>query len=254
MKQEERQYLSFGQAGIQVIRELHRYWYEMRKLDISGIFKSEADKLIKTRSDSIRIHGTGDIKAAGNEIEGHVRSIFRRMLPKNIYVTHGHLIDENGLVSPQLDIIIADTINLPSLMTTNDGTEYVPIDSVYCYGEIKSTYHKNYKYIEYFSDVIKKINEEMSHEIISNTAFSEEITDDTIMRDLILDKRNRYLNKIMTFMLVLDKGDFEFEDIKELYKKTDNKNLPDINIILNEGTILHGKVDGNRFTNNRYPG
>ncbi|BFM13644.1 hypothetical protein R50072_37970 [Simiduia litorea] len=225
----------------------------MRKLDISGIFKSEADDLVKAREDAIRIHGTGDIKAAGNEIEEHVREIFRRMLPKNLYVTHGHLIDQNGVVSPQLDIIIADTSNLPSLMTTKDGTEYVPIDSVYSCGEIKSTYYKNSNYIEYFSNVLSKINDEMFHEKIPNTSYKGKFDGSTLMRDVYLGKGNKTLNNIFSFMLFVDAGDFKFDDIKSLLKNTKIEYLPNTSVILNSGVVLYGKLDENGFANERYP-
>jgi hypothetical protein len=114
----------------------------MKKLDIASIFKSDADDLLKARDNAIKIHGT-DIRAAGNEVEISVREYFRRMLPPRYYVTHGHLIDINGQVSTQLDLIIADNSNLPSLLTTRDGTEYIPIDSVYAVGEDKSNYYKS---------------------------------------------------------------------------------------------------------------
>lgn len=112
----------------------------MKSLNIPALFKREAKDFQIERENAIIIHGTSDIKAAGNQIEAHIREFFKRMLPKTLYVTHGHLIDCNGVVSPQLDIIIADTSNLPSLMTTKDGTEYIPIESAYAFGEIKSTY------------------------------------------------------------------------------------------------------------------
>jgi len=93
-----------------------------KKLDIPAIFKSDADDIIKARETALQIHGT-DIRAAGNEIEVSIREYFKRMLPPRYYVTHGHLIDINGETSSQLDIIIADNFNIPSLMTTKDGTE-----------------------------------------------------------------------------------------------------------------------------------
>ena len=80
-------------------------------------------------------------EAAGNEVEVSVRDYLRRMLPPRYYVTHGHLIDTTHRVSPQLDVIIADNFSLPSLLTTRDGTEYVPATSVLAIGEVKSTYY-----------------------------------------------------------------------------------------------------------------
>lgn len=225
----------------------------MRKLDVAGIFKSEAGDLRKTREDSIRIHGTGDIKAAGNEVEEHVREMFRRMLPKNIYVTHGHLIDQNGSVSPQLDIIIADSSNLPSLMTTKDGTEYVPIDSVYAFGEIKSTYYSGRNYLEGFSEVLSKIGSGMVHEHVANTAYRGRFENDTLLRDVYLGKGNKILNKIFSFMLFIDEGDFKFDSVKRHLRGCERRCLPNTTVILNSGAIVYGRVIEGGFSFDRYP-
>jgi hypothetical protein len=118
----------------------------MKTLDIPAIFKSDADDIIKCREDAIRIHRS-DNRAAGNEVEMCVRDYFHRMLPPRYYVTQGHLIDISGNVSSQLDVIVSDNFNLPSLQTTKDGTGYIPIDSVYYCGEIKSTYYVNIPFL-----------------------------------------------------------------------------------------------------------
>lgn len=224
---------------------------ERRKLDIPAIFKSEAQGVIKCREDAIRIHGT-DIRAAGNEVETCVRDYFRRMLPSKFYVTHGHLIDVSGQVSPQLDIIIADNFNLPSLMTTKDGTEYVPIDSVYAIGEVKSTYYKSSKYIEGFSTVLEDTRERLYHEEIPNTAYGG-VKDDTTLRDIALERGNRILNRLFAFLLIVDVGDFKFEDVSRFYTDRENRYLPNVTALLSGGTIIWGSLNEQGFYFNRYP-
>lgn len=123
-------------------------------LDLAGIFQSDAEALQRARADAIRIHAT-DIRAAGNQVEQAVRDYLKRMLPPRYYVTNGHLIDSNNRVSPQLDIVIADNFSLPSLLTTRDGTEYIPITSVYAIGEVKSTYYQSQRYFERFYSVLQ---------------------------------------------------------------------------------------------------
>ena len=86
----------------------------MKALDIPGIFKADAETILKYRENARRIHGT-NIRAAGNDVEICVRDYFSRMLPPRYYVSQGHLIDRVGNVSSQLDIIISDNFNLPSL-------------------------------------------------------------------------------------------------------------------------------------------
>lgn len=223
-----------------------------KKLDIPSIFKSDADDIVKAREKSIRIHGT-DIRAAGNEVELSVRNYFKRMLPPRYYVTHGHLIDMNGEVSSQLDIIIADNFNIPSLMTTKDGTEYIPIDSVYAIGEIKSTYYKSEKYVEGFSNVIEDIKTRLVHEDIPNTAFHGEINDQTLVRDMTLGKDNRVLNRIFSFMLFVNGGDFDFEGIAPFLVQYPRSLLPNISVLLNLGIIICGSMNPSGFVFHRYP-
>src|SRR5919107_4344941 len=139
----------------------------MAALDIAKLFHDEAAELKKARDRCIQIHGT-DIRAAGNEVEMAVRSFFQRMLPKRFYVTQGHLIDRNGTVSPQLDMIVSDNTTMPSLLTTADGTEYIPIDSVYAIGEIKSTFYRSQNYIAAFSETMRSLRQDMVRPLVVN--------------------------------------------------------------------------------------
>lgn len=223
----------------------------MKKLDIPAIFKSDADDIIKSREDAIRIHGT-NIRAAGDEVEMSVRDYLHRMLPPRYYVSQGHLLDKFGNASSQLDVIVSDNFNLPSLMTTKDGTRYIPIDSVYSVGEIKSTYYKPSKPIEALSGTIKDIRENLHHLDIINTA-REGIKDDTLLRDMVLGKENRVLNRIFFFAIFVDVGDFEFEDISSFYANQDVKYLPNLVVILNKGAILRASFLDETFDINRYP-
>ncbi len=224
---------------------------DKKKLDIPGIFKSDAEDIMKARQDAIRVH-TSDIRASGNEVELSVRDYLKRMLPPKYYVTSGHLIDINGETSPQLDLIISDNSNIPSLMTTKDGTEYIPIDSVYAFGEIKSTYYKSKNYIQNFSSVIEDIKDRLVHKEIPNTAYRGKMDAGTLIRDTMLAKGNRVFNKLFSFILFIDRGDFAFEDIAPYYVERPQNLLPNVSIILNLGTIIHGTLTEN-FSFNRYP-
>lgn len=174
------------------------------------------------------------------------------MLPSRYYVTHGHLIDMNGNVSSQLDVIIADNFGVPALMRTKDGTEYIPIESVYAIGEIKSTYYKTQQPVEKFCDDIKDIRENLYHELIPNTLY-DGIQNDTDMRDVFLGKRSRMLNYIYKFMLFIDSGDFKFIDIAKYFHEHDNKYLPNLTVMLSSGVIVYGELTEKGFTPYRYP-
>lgn len=223
----------------------------MKSLDIPAIFKSDADAILKCREDAVRIHGT-NIRASGDEVEICVRDYLIRMLPSRYYVSQGHLIDAAGNVSAQSDVIISDNFNLPSLQTTKDGTRYIPIDSAYSVGEIKSTYYKSKQPIEKFSDSIKDIRDDLLHTELPNTAY-DGLNEDTLLRDMVLARANRVLNRIFFFMIFVDGGDFSFEDVASYYSGRDLRYLPNAVVILNKGVIIRASFVDEKFSFNRYP-
>lgn len=223
----------------------------MKKLDIDAIFKSDADDLINAREKAIELHKT-NIRTGGDEVELSAQNYLRRMLPSNYHISQGHIIDKSGNTSSQLDIIISDNLNLPSLITTKNNTTYIPFDSIYSVGEIKSTYYKSQNYIEKFCSTIKDIRENLYHPEIINTAYKGEIKGDTLLRDTFLGKNNKILNQTFFFMLFVSGGDFKFEDIINLYKNEDVKYLPNLVVILDKGIIFRASLD-KIMSFNRYP-
>ena len=83
--------------------------------DIATIFLSEVAELRAAREKCRVLHASKNIDAAGDEVEIAVRDLLRRKLGSNYYVGHGHIIDQNLQVSPQLDVIIADASVIPSI-------------------------------------------------------------------------------------------------------------------------------------------
>ena len=220
-------------------------------LNIAAIFKSDAEELLRSREEAIRIHGT-NIRAAGNEVEQAVRNYFKRMLPPRYYVTSGHLIDQEGRVSPQLDVIVADNFNMPSLLTTKDGTEYVPITSVFAIGEVKSTYHHSKRYYDSFHNVLSLINSDLTRPLVENTA-QEGLTPSTHMRDLVVGSSNKYHNNLYSFLLCVDRGDFKFESIRELLNSVNPALLPNMAVFLNAGIVAYAKRNDTGIGFHKYP-
>ena len=208
----------------------------VNQLKLARIFASDADTLVKARESAQLIHKS-DIRAAGNEVEEAVRNYLRRMLPPRYYVTHGHLIDSEHRVSPQLDVIIADNFNLPSLLTTKDGTEYVPTTSVLAIGEVKSTYYEAKKYYESFHDALVTISK-MHRPLVENTIY-EGIKPSSIIRDTMLGSRNKYLNNLYSFLFCVNGGDFNFRKIKSLLTAAPVEQLPNVAIFLDSGIVAY---------------
>lgn len=222
----------------------------MAHLNISKFFNNEASALIEARKKCVEIHGS-DIRAAGNEVEIAVRAWLQRMLPDTVSVGHGHIIDPNSAISPQLDCILRDRRHLPTLFTAADGTEYTPIDSVYAYGEVKSSYYSASKYIQEFASTKKKIKENLTHALIVNTA-KDGIKDDSLLHHMVLGSSQPFLNQIFTFMLFIDSGDATTEEISAIYSSTEDSLLPDVAVLLNGCVIVKATIEGNRLQIYKY--
>ena len=220
----------------------------MDKRFLDRAFARDAALLRLARESAMLIHST-DIGAAGNEVERAVRDYFRRILPPRYYVTSGHLIDSDQRVSPQVDIIIADALNLPSLYTTQDGTEYVPITSVFAIGEVKSTYYKYGGYFQKFGKSLATIAK-MHRPLTENTAFGGDLSNDTTLLDMVRGSRNKVLNHLFSFLFCVDSGDFSFNDVASHFNSTDLALLPNVTVLLNKGALTRMRI--NDFGEGKY--
>lgn len=111
-----------------------------RHPDVEALLAEEARELLVARKRGAVVHRTGDFDTAGAEFEAGFRAWLTRRLPIAYKVSHGHLVDTNRVSSPQLDVIVADGLSSLTLFTAADGTEYLPIDSAFAVGELKSRY------------------------------------------------------------------------------------------------------------------
>ena len=210
-------------------------------LDLASVLKRDAALLRLARESASLMHPS-DIRAAGNEVEKAVRDYVRRILPQQYYVTSGHLIDARHRLSPQIDVIIADAFNLPSLYTAQDGTEYVPITSVYAIGEIKSTYYKSKGYFQAMTTTLATVAA-MHRPPVANTAYKGELRDDTTLRDMMLGSGNRFLNQLFSFFFCVDAGDFQFDDIADHLRTTCLSSLPSVTVLMDKGVLLRARRD-----------
>ena len=224
-----------------------------KPLDLAGVLARDAALLKLARESASLIHPS-DIKAAGNEVERAVRNYFRQVLPQRYYVTSGYLIDSKHRLSPQIDVIIADGSNLPSLYTAQDGTEYVPITSVYAIGEIKSTYYNSKAYIQKMTETLATIAT-MQRPLVKNTAYRAKLGDDTTFRDMMLGSGNRFLNQLFSFLFCVDAGKFKFDNVIDHLNATCLSSVPSVTVLMDKGVLLRAKRrrDGRGIAWCRYP-
>jgi hypothetical protein len=73
----------------------------------------------------------------GGVRERRVRDFFEKHLPRKYGVASGHIIDRNGTVSLQEDVVIFDALNCP-VLKTDQYYQIFPCESVYATVEVKS--------------------------------------------------------------------------------------------------------------------
>ena len=223
--------------------------------EINKVLKIEAEELVAARERAFSIHHTGDIDAAGDEIEKKVRDVIRRKLPLDYYIGHGHIVDEALNYNGQHDMIIADNSGSPILFKTENGTEYFPYESVYAVGEIKSTYKASSKYVEKFIDDAKKLHTDLSRVATSPNQLTKDLLINFQGGISFTPGHNRpYRNPIFKLMFFVDAGDFNFEKLMPLYDATEDKFLPNVICILNRGILVKSKIsDGKISTTELFP-
>ncbi len=225
-----------------------------RALNLMSVFRDKAAELQHARTQSALIHGTSDIRAAGNRVEDAFRDFLKSVLSPRYYVTHGHLIDDSGRTSPQLDVIIADQFNLTSVLTGSDGTQYIPATSAFAIGEVKSTYNNSKNHFKEFTDKISLIHEELSRPLVLNTVFT--LSNDTELHHAILGSSFKYLNYLYSFLFCIDSGDFQFEKLSPILTSSEPQYLPNVSVFLSgesSGILAYAKSNSNGISYHKYP-
>ena len=224
---------------------------DFRKISIDTFFNFEAESIDIAHSQVKLIHNTGDIPAAGNQIEIAIRNFFRKKLPEKYYISNGHIIDTSLKASPQLDLIIADNFKTPILYKTYDDTEYLTYESVYSYAEIKSSWDK--KHLTDFISTATRLDKFLNRAKVSPNYI------DTGGKGIELDvptTKNPFKNPLLTFMFIANSDAFTFEHITETYKTTDWAFLPNILCLFDKGIIVNvikSSLDNGELKINLYP-
>lgn len=94
---------------------------ELPSLELARVLRNDVRTIFNARDNAQTIHATKEIDAAGNEVESIVRKVLTRHLPHAYQVRHGHVVDAGYRTSMQLDTIISDRIETPTLVDTEQG-------------------------------------------------------------------------------------------------------------------------------------
>jgi len=120
-----------------------------RSIELDSVFHAISEPLrtiLTTASSSVTHPGT-----KGDASEFQWLNWLKTYLPRRYEVNKGFVIDSNGSISEQQDIIIYDAQYTPCLLN-KDGVIYVPAESVYAIVEVKQELSR--KYVKYAGDKI----------------------------------------------------------------------------------------------------
>jgi len=123
-----------------------------KKVSLDAVFSAISTplKAILTESATVIEHPT----TKGDTSEFQWLKWLKTYLPKRYTVDKGFVIDANGSISDQQDIIIYDKQYTPTLLD-QEGVLYVPAESVYAIIEVKQELNKDY--IIYAGEKIKSV-------------------------------------------------------------------------------------------------
>ncbi len=124
------------------------------KIDIKKLFSALDEEMrlkLSSKIDEI-YHPT----AKGNEVELNWIGLLRNYLPERYKVNNGFVVDHEGNISEQIDIIIYDRHFTPFIFR-GENVVYIPAEGVYAVFEVKPKFDKeNY---DYAVKKLKSVNE-----------------------------------------------------------------------------------------------
>lgn len=223
------------------------------KIPLAKYFQHDLEKIkMAYRLSDTITSDLKNIRAGGDQVELAVKQFLIDKLHPKYHVCDGHLIDNSLKSSPQFDIVICENSKNPVLFNLADKSELVYYETVYCFGEVKKSFY-NKDLIKDFATNILRSKTELKREAISPTFVETSNTGFHLEEPLTtLPLRN----PLFTFMFFINSSNLKDKDLDSLYNKPENKKLPNILVLLDQGIIFN--VNKNDFKNgsitiNLYP-
>lgn len=223
----------------------------MGQLSIKDFFWLDVQKIKSACKQADIIRGDAkNVRTAGDEVEITLRNFFKEKLAPKYDVTTGHVVDHNLKVSPQLDVIIADSIKSPVLATLTDKTQHVFYETVYAIGEVKKSWYDD-SLLEKFSSTIKTIKTELERDDIGKDILECGDNQLKIKGEVTSNPRR---NMLFSFMLFAENS-VSFKKITNTINVTPNEFLPNVIVFIGGGVIVnvnkamlaHNKVEINLY-------
>ena len=224
----------------------------MGQLSIKDFFWLDVQKIKSACKQADIIRGDAkNVRTAGDEVEITLRNFFKEKLAPKYDVTTGHVVDHNLKVSPQLDVIIADSIKSPVLATLTDKTQHVFYETVYAIGEVKKSWYDD-SLLEKFSSTIKTIKTELERDDIGKDILECGDNQLKIKGEVTSNPRR---NMLFSFMLFAEKS-VSLKKITNTINVTPNEFLPNVIVFIEGGVVVNvnkSMLAQNKVEINLYP-
>lgn len=224
----------------------------MGQLSIKDFFWLDVQKIKSACKQADIIRGDAkNVRTAGDEVEITLRNFFKEKLAPKYDVTTGHVVDHNLKVSPQLDVIIADSIKSPVLATLTDKTQHVFYETVYAIGEVKKSWYDD-SLLEKFSSTIKTIKTELERDDIGKDILECGDNQLKIKGEVTSNPRR---NMLFSFMLFAEKS-VSLKKITNTINATPNEFLPNVIVFIEGGVVVNvnkSMLAQNKVEINLYP-
>src|SRR5262245_11975403 len=109
----------------------------LSKVTIAKHVSEQLNRMLLAKTGQAELIGHNLEKGLGNEQT--LRDLLIAFLPRRFGVAKGKVVNSNGDMSQQLDVIIYDAHNCPSLFVDENKNQIIPIEGVYQVIEVKTT-------------------------------------------------------------------------------------------------------------------
>lgn len=205
------------------------------QIELQKLLQNEAAEIARARDRAMIVHHARNIDAAGDEVERTVRDLVRRRLPPLFEVAEGHIVDADWTTSPQLDVIIGSRRDPGILFQLANDTTYFSFESVYAFGEIKSGYYSNQRYLHKLVETNKKIRTELKRERVPPD-YVHGIELGPGFR--ATTGSWRYRNPLFSFAFFGTANDFKHQDVADLYRDNKPEDLPNVTVFMDKGLLV----------------
>ena len=107
------------------------------RVTVAKAIFEQAHRLLEVKKRQAELVRHNLEKGLGNEEA--LRELLRSFLPRRFGVAKGKVVNPEGEMSCQLDVIVYDALNCPNLFIDENGNQILPIEGVYAVIEVKTT-------------------------------------------------------------------------------------------------------------------